>query len=133
MSMTDPIADFLTRIRNATQRKHATVVIPASRVKRELARVLKSEGFIREFREEKNARGHPQIEIELKYDEKGESVIRGLTRISKPGLRRHAGYGDLEPVFNGQGVTIVSTSKGLLADYECRKLQVGGEVLCTVW
>jgi small subunit ribosomal protein S8 len=133
MSMTDPIADFLTRIRNATMRKHAQVEIPASNVKIEIAKVLKQEGFIEDWLTFDSEQGLPRIVVNLKYDEGGESVLRGIKRISRPGLRWQAGYRDLTPVLSGQGVAIVSTSKGVLADYQCREQKVGGEVLCQVW
>ncbi len=133
MSMTDPIADFLTHIRNALLRKHATVTSPASRIKADIARVLKEEGYIDDWNVFDDERGHPRISVELRYDRNGESVIRGLQRVSRPGLRRHAGCAELEPVLNGQGIAIVTTSKGLLSDIACREQKVGGEVLCQVW
>lgn len=133
MSMTDPIADFLTHIRNAILRKHASVESPASKLKEEIAKVLKREGFIEDYGRSKSAKGHPQLVVTLKYDAKGTSVIRGLKRISTPGLRKHAGIGALKPVLSGQGVAILSTSKGVLTDFECRDQKVGGEVICHVW
>ena len=133
MSMTDPIADFLTHIRNALLRKHATVDSPASKLKVEIARVLKEQGFIQEFLAYQNEQGLPRIEVTLKYDKQGESVIRGLQRVSRPGLRRHKGYDKLSPVLNGQGIAILTTSKGVLTDGACRAGKVGGEVLCEVW
>ena len=133
MSMTDPIADFLTHIRNAIMRKHATVESPSSKLKVQIATVLKKEGFIEDFAQAKTESGLPRLVVTLKYDAQGDSVIRGLKRISSPGLRRHAGFGKLKPVLNGQGVAIVSTSKGLMTDFECRDLKVGGEVICHVW
>ncbi len=133
MSMTDPIADFITHIRNALMRKHAKVESPSNKLKLEIARVLKEEGFISEFAEFDNDKGKPRISVELKYDEFGESVIRGIKRISRPGLRRHAGFSDLQPVLNGQGIAVVTTSSGLMTDYDCRKKQIGGEVLCHIW
>ncbi|HEX7927489.1 MAG TPA: 30S ribosomal protein S8 [bacterium] len=133
MSMTDPIADFLTHIRNAIMRKHATVESPSSKLKEEIAKVLKREGFIEDFSQSKTAKGHPQLVVTLKYDNKGTSVIRGLKRVSSPGLRRHAGFGKMRPVLNGQGVAIVTTSKGVMTDFECRDQKVGGEVICHVW
>ena len=131
--MTDPIADFLTHIRNAIMRKHATVESPSSKLKEEIAKVLKREGFIEDFSQSKTAKGHPQLVVTLKYDNKGTSVIRGLKRVSSPGLRRHAGFGKMRPVLNGQGVAIVTTSKGVMTDFECRDQKVGGEVICHVW
>ena len=133
MSMTDPVADFLTHIRNALMRKHATVDSPSSKLKVEIARVLKEEGFVEDYLTYDDERGHPRIEVTLKYDRHGDSVIRGLKRISTPGLRRHRGYSDLHPVLSGQGIAIVTTSKGVLTDLVCRERKVGGEVLCHVW
>jgi len=133
MSMTDPIADFLTHIRNALMRKHVTVDSPSSKIKVEIARVLKEEGFIEDFLAYADERSLPRIEVTLKYDKRGESVIRGLERISKPGLRRHKGYGSLHPVWSGQGIAIITTSRGVLTDVACREQKVGGEVLCQVW
>ena len=133
MSMTDPIADFLTHIRNALMRKHASVDSPSSKLKTEIARVLKEEGFVSDFLTYQDERGLPRIEVTLKYDNSGESVIRGLQRVSKPGLRRHSGYDGLPSTYNGQGIAIVTTSKGVLTDASCREQKVGGEVLCQVW
>ena len=133
MSMTDPIADFLTHIRNATMRKHANVESPSSTFKMAIASVLKKEGFIEDWEVSKSEQGHARIRVDLKYDEQGGSIIRGIKRVSRPGLRRHMGFEALEPVLNGQGIAIVSTSKGVMSDYDCRKLRVGGEVLCQVW
>ncbi|MCZ6474519.1 MAG: 30S ribosomal protein S8 [SAR324 cluster bacterium] len=133
MSMTDPVADFLTHIRNATMRKHATVESPASKLKIELAKVLKQEGFIEDWLSFNSEKGLPRIMVNLKYDEAGDSVLRGIKRISRPGLRRQAGYRDMSPVLAGQGIAIISTSKGMLTDYDCRQQKVGGEVICHVW
>ena len=133
MSMTDPVADFLTHIRNATMRKHATVESPASKLKIELAKVLKQEGFIEDWLSFNSENGRPRIMVNLKYDEAGDSVLRGIKRISRPGLRRQAGYRDMSPVLAGQGIAIISTSKGMLTDYDCRQQKVGGEVICHVW
>ena len=133
MSMSDPVADFLTHIRNAIMRKHATVDSPSSKLKVEIARVLKDEGFIEDVLTYNDERGRPRIEVTLKYDKHGDSVIRGLKRISTPGLRRHMGYAELPPVLNGQGIAIVTTSKGVRTDLSCRESKVGGEVLCHVW
>jgi small subunit ribosomal protein S8 len=131
--MTDPVADFLTHIRNAIMRKHATVESPSSKLKEEIAKVLKREGFIEDFSQTKSERGHPRLVVTLKYDAQGASVIRGLKRISTPGLRRHAGFDKLKPVVSGQGVAILTTSKGVMTDFECRDQKVGGEVICQVW
>lgn len=133
MSMTDPVADFLTHIRNATMRGHANVESPRSKLKVEIARVLKEEGFIVDYTAFENEDGKARIGVDLKYDEQGDSVIRGIKRISRPGLRHHAGCTDMKPVLNGQGIAVVTTSKGVMTDYDCRKNQIGGEVLCHVW
>jgi len=133
MSMSDPIADFLTRIRNANMRNHPLVQAPFSRLKRDMAEVMKAEGFIAGWEQDTDERGHQRITLALKYDEEGERVIRGLKRISTPGLRRTAGYQDLKPVLNGQGIAIITTSKGVISDVTARQEQVGGEVLCHIW
>ena len=133
MSMSDPVADFLTRIRNATMRKHASIESPASKLKIEIAKVLKQEGYIEDWLSFKSEKGLPLMSVNLKYDEAGECAMRGIRRISKPGLRKQSGYRELQPVWNGQGISIISTSKGLMSDYDCRKEKVGGEVLCEVW
>ena len=133
MSMTDPIADLLTRIRNATQRKHAQLTCPSSLLKQEIADVLKREGFISGWQAGHTEDGKPELSVELKYDRQGASVIRGIRRVSTPGLRRYAGYKHLSPVLNGQGVSIVSTSRGVMTDVDCRQQKLGGEVICEVW
>jgi small subunit ribosomal protein S8 len=132
MTMTDPIADMLTRIRNAFRASHELVDIPSSKMKISMAKVLKSEGYIKNFKIISDGR-HRLIRIFLKYDEEGESIIGGLKRISKPSCRVYKGYGDIPKVLNGYGVNIVSTSKGLLTDAQARKMKLGGEILCSVW
>ena len=132
MNTTDPIADMLTRIRNANSAKHKTVDIPASNMKLGIAEILFKEGYIKSFEEIKDdAQGI--IRITLKYDEKGTRVIDGLKRISKPGLRVYASKEELPKVLNGLGIAIISTSKGLKTDKEARELGIGGEVLAYVW
>ena len=132
MNTTDPIADMLTRIRNASNSKFKTVDVPASNVKRAIADILYKEGYIRSFEEIKeDAQG--VIRITLKYDEKGVKVISGLKRISKPGLRVYASKEELPQVLNGLGIALVSTSKGIMTDKEARKENLGGEVLAYVW
>ena len=132
MAMTDPIADMLTRIRNANTVKHETVNVPASKLKVELAKLLKSEGFIADY--EVNEEGKFKvITITLKYDAAGKPVITKLERISKPGLRHYSKAKNLQKVLGGMGVAIVSTPKGLLTDRKARKENVGGEVLCYVY
>ena len=132
MSMSDPIADMLTRIRNANSSKHKTVDVPASNIKLGIAEILFKEGYIKSFEEIKDD-NQGIIRITLKYDEKGTRVIDGLRRISKPGLRVYASKEDLPQVLNGLGIAIISTSKGLKTDKEARQLGVGGEVLAYVW
>ena len=131
MIMTDPIADMLTRIRNALQQKHASVSMPASNEKKAIAQILKNEGFIVDFNVEGDVK--KTLNIELKYGPNNEKVISGLRRISKPGLRVYAKVENLPSVLNGLGIAILSTSKGIMADKEARQQQVGGEVLAYVW
>lgn len=132
MVMTDPIADMLTRIRNANMVRHESLEVPASNIKREIAQILKEEGFIRDVEYiDDNKQG--TIRVFLKYGSKQERVITGLKRISKPGLRVYAKSQEIPRVLGGLGIAIVSTSKGLMTDKEARKQQVGGEVLAYVW
>lgn len=132
MNTTDPIADMLTRIRNANSSKHKTVDIPASKMKVAIADILFKEGYIKSFEEISNdVQG--TIRVTLKYDEKGNRVIAGIKRISKPGLRIYASKEELPQVLNGLGIAIVSTSKGIMTDKEARKIGLGGEVLAYVW
>ncbi|SDC49745.1 30S ribosomal protein S8 [Shouchella lonarensis] len=132
MVMTDPIADMLTRIRNANLVRHEKLELPASTVKKEIAEILKQEGFIRDYEYvADNKQG--VIRIFLKYGVKNERVITGLKRISKPGLRVYAKANELPRVLGGLGVALVSTSKGILTDKEARNQQIGGEVLAYVW
>ncbi|MDP5276895.1 30S ribosomal protein S8 [Chengkuizengella axinellae] len=132
MSMSDPIADMLTRIRNANTVRHETVEIPASKIKKDIAEILKSEGFIRDAEYiDDNKQG--LIRIFLKYGVDNERVITGLKRISKPGLRVYAKNDELPRVLGGLGIAIISTSKGLMSDKGARQANSGGEVLCYVW
>ena len=132
MNITDPIADMLTRIRNANSNKFKTVDVPASNMKLAIAQVLLEEGYIKSFEEIKNDT-QGIIRISLKYDEKGNKVIAGLKRISKPGLRIYASKEELPKVLNGLGIALISTSKGIVTDKKARELGVGGEVLAYVW
>lgn len=132
MVMTDPIADMLTRIRNANQMHHETVEIPASKLKRDVLRVLKEEGFIVDFIFEEGANPQGVLRVTLKYND-NERVIKGLKRISKPGLRVYAKVEELPRVLNGLGIAVISTSKGIMTDREARLQQIGGEVLAYVW
>ena len=152
MPVTDPIADLLTRIRNANAVALDEVVIPASRIKVGLAKILREEGFIKHYKvsrvrkkgaEQRRGRrdrekGSPlekqsEIRIFLKYGPNGEKVINGLRRISRPGLRRYVRASEIERIDGGLGISIVSTSRGLLSDRQCRKRNIGGEIMCAVW
>jgi len=130
--MTDPIADLLTRIQNALRRGHGTVTVPASKLKMEVLRVLKAEGFINQYEREQGD-GHPSLKIQLRYVGEGQSVITGIRRVSRPGKRVYVGRRNLTKVLNGVGLSIVSTSKGLMTDQESRHAGLGGEVLCQIW
>ena len=132
MSMTDPVADMLTRIRNANIAGHASVDIPASKIKKNIAEILLKEGYIKGFEVEEK---EPQsvLHIEMKYGPAKTKVITGIKRISKPGLKVYAKKDELPKVLNGLGIAIISTSNGLITDKEARKLGVGGEVICYVW
>ena len=132
MNTTDPIADMLTRIRNANSAKHKTVDVPASKMKTAIAEILFKEGYIKAFELIKNE-NQGIVRITLKYDEKGTRVIDGIKRISKPGLRVYAGKEELPRVLNGLGTAIISTSKGLKTDKEAREAGIGGEVLAYIW
>ena len=132
MNTTDPIADMLTRIRNANSSKHKTVDIPASNMKKSIADILFKEGYIKSFELISNE-NQGIIRITLKYDEKGTRVIDGIKRISKPGLRVYAGKEELPKVLNGLGIALISTSKGIKTDKEARQEGLGGEVLAYVW
>jgi small subunit ribosomal protein S8 len=132
MSMTDPVADMLTRIRNANAIRKSDVSMPSSKVKLGIAEVLKREGFIEDFEiVEKPVQN--DIRLRLRYGSEGEYVIQRIERFSKPGCRRYAGGKEVPHVLNGLGIAVISTNKGVLSDRECRQQNVGGEVLCTVW
>ena len=129
--ITDPIADMLTRIRNGLLARHAQITVPASRMKLEIARILKAEGFITDFQVDKD---HPEVmRIQLRYGERKEGIITGLRRISRPGLRIYARREGLPRVRGGLGMAILSTSRGVMTDREARKAGIGGEVLCFIW
>lgn len=132
MTMTDPVADMLTRIRNALRASHEVVNIPSSKLKINVAKVLKSEGYIKNFRIVSDGQ-YRYIRIFLKYDKDGSPVIEGLKRVSKPSCRVYVGRDRLPKVLNGYGINIVSTPKGVMTDEEARKAGVGGELLCAVW
>ncbi|MCP4503460.1 MAG: 30S ribosomal protein S8 [Deltaproteobacteria bacterium] len=132
--MTDPIADFLTRIRNALMARHSTLSCPSSKMKVRISQILKDEGYISEFGVEKNDRGYQTLQVTLKYeDDRVIPIIEGLKRVSKPGLRIYRGATDLPTVRGGLGMAILSTSKGVMTDASARAANVGGEVLCHVW
>ena len=131
MVMTDPIADMLTRIRNANQAKHESVEMPASRLKLEILEVLKNEGYISEYEKVEDGK-QGVIKVTLKYNNK-ERVIKGLKKISKPGLRVYVKSTELPKVLNGLGIAIISTSNGIMTDREARKQKLGGEVIAFVW
>ncbi len=132
MIVTDPIADMLTRIRNANQMRYKEVVMPISKMKLEIAKILTDEGFIESFKVEKGE-VQDNLLLNLKYSQKRERVITGLKRISKPGLRVYAKSEEVPVVLNGLGIAIVSTSKGLMTNKEARKQNLGGEVLAYIW
>ena len=132
MQITDPVADMLTRIRNANSAKHETVDVPASNLKKAIAQILLDEGYIKAFNLVENG-NQGIIHITLKYQAKKEQVITGLRRISKPGLRIYAGADEIPYVLKGLGIAIVSTSKGVMTDKKARELHIGGEVLAFVW
>jgi small subunit ribosomal protein S8 len=132
MVMTDPIADFLTRIRNAQKARFDKLDIPASRMKSSLARILKEEGYIKNFKLIRDSK-QGIIRIHLKYGENRENVILGIKRVSRPGCRVYVGHGEIPRVLNGLGINILSTSKGIMTDRQARKERIGGELLCCVW
>jgi small subunit ribosomal protein S8 len=132
MNVSDPIADMLTRIRNASRARHLEVVVPASRTKREIARILRDEGFIADVAESREG-VHQTLRITLKYVDGKAPVVSGLKRISKPGLRVYARKTDIPRVLGGLGIVIVSTSQGIMTGAQARKAQLGGEVLAYVW
>jgi len=132
MSMSDPLADMLTRIRNAVMVRYETVDVPMSNLKVDVAKVLRQEGYINDYEiVEDNKQG--VLRISLKYGPKNEKVISGLRRVSKPGLRQYVKADDIPKVLSGLGISILSTSKGVITDREARRLRIGGEVLCEAW
>ena len=132
MPVTDPISDMLTRIRNAIQRRHDSVMMPHSKMKVSIARILKEQGFIRDF-DSPRGQLHPSLRLHLAYREKREPAIVGLKRISKPGLRVYVGKGEIPRVYGGLGVAIVSTSAGIMSGRQAWREGIGGELLCYVW
>lgn len=132
MSMTDPIADLLTRIRNALLAKHDRLDVPSSKLKRNICALLKQEGYIQDF-EVIDQSPQDSLRIFLRYTDAGTPAMRRMSRVSKPGRRVYRGADDIEPVLNGLGTAIVSTSRGLLTDRQAREMRVGGEILCEIW
>ncbi len=132
MQMSDVIADMLTRIRNANDAKHATVDIPASNMKKAIADILVEEGYVKSYQIIEDGK-QGTIRVTLKYEGNKQKVLRGIRRVSNPGLRIYAGFQDMPKVMNGLGIAIVSTSKGIMTDKKARQLKVGGEVLAFVW
>lgn len=133
MSMTDPIADMLTRIRNACAAKHRRVDMPASRLKAQIAQILKDNSYIQDFKTLETEDGRKILRVVLKYAGGGQSVIRDVQRVSSPGLRRYVGVGEIPRVRNGLGMAILSTSQGVMSDKQARAARTGGELLALVW
>lgn len=133
MSVSDPIADMLTKVRNATRAKHENVDVLSSKLKLEIVRILKTEGYIKNFKKMQDDAGHAMIRIVLKYDDTNMPVIHGLEKVSKPGRRIYSGYKDLPRVHNGFGTLIVSTSSGVVTGKVASEKMIGGELICTIW
>ena len=130
--MTDPISDFLTRLRNASKAKLAETTSPHSTLRQSIAAILKAEGYIADYKDSADADGHKTLVVSLKYVD-GAPAITGVTRVSTPGRRLYFGYTEIPRVLNGLGISIVSTSKGLMKDADCRRNKAGGELICNVW
>jgi small subunit ribosomal protein S8 len=130
--MTDPISDFLTRLRNASRARLDECVTPHSKLKAGLAAILKTEGYITDFSEGTDAQGHKTLVVKMKYID-GAPALTGLTRVSTPGRRLYLGYTEIPRVLNGLGISILSTSRGLMKDADCRRNKAGGELLCNIW
>ncbi len=133
MTMTDPIADFLTRIRNAIMAGHQKVEMPLSRIKEQLSAILKEEGYVNGFETLTPEDGHPMLKIMLKYGPDGEKVVNGLERVSKPGCRVYVGSKEIPEVLGGMGINILTTSRGLMTGARAKGESLGGEILCNVW
>ena len=133
MALSDPIADFLTRIRNATKAEHRYVDVSWSKVKQNIAEILKSQGFVENFLVQRDENQRGTMRVFLKYADGRKPVIQGLKRVSKPGLRRYVGHDDIPRFYGGMGLSIISTSQGLMAGIEARKRKIGGELLCLIW
>jgi len=134
MGMTDPIADMLTRIRNAARARHESVDVPWSRTKEEILRVLVAEGYLQEFKRTKaKERAGEELRIQLRFDKEHQPVVSGLRRVSRPSLRVYVGFKEIPPIRRGLGINILSTPKGIMVDREAMKAKVGGELICSVW
>ncbi len=133
MAASDPIADMLAKVQNAAKVSHESVDVPTSKMKLEIVKILKTEGYIKNFKKVQDDNGHSIIRIFLKYDDVNQSVIHGMKKISTPGRRVYSGYKDLPRVYNGYGTLIVSTSTGVTTGKKAAEKQVGGELICTVW
>jgi small subunit ribosomal protein S8 len=133
MAVSDPVADFLTRIRNSMKAQHRYVDVSWSKLKQNIAEILKNQGFIENYLVKHDNKQRGTIRIFLKYAEGRQSVIQGLVRVSKPGLRRYVGYEDIPHFYGGMGLSILSTSQGIMAGLEASKRKIGGEILCLVW
>lgn len=130
--MTDPISDFLTRLRNASKAQLAETVSPHSKLREAIAAILKTEGYIADYRQAADAAGHKTLVVVMKYVD-GAPAITGISRVSTPGRRLYYGYSEIPRVLNGLGISVVSTSKGLMKDADCRREKAGGELICNVW
>lgn len=133
MAASDPIADMLAKVQNATRAGHESVDVPTSKMKLEIVKILKTEGYIKNFKKVSDKNGHSIIKIFLKYDDANNGVIHGMKKISTPGRRVYSGYKDLPRVYNGYGTLIVSTSNGVTTGKKASEKMVGGELICTVW
>ena len=133
MAISDPVADMLTKIRNASMAKHEKVEIPISKMKLQIVKILKNEGYIKNFKKVVNKDGVNLIRIFLKYDEKQNPVLHGIDKISTPGRRVYSGYRDMPRVYNGYGVVVVSTSSGVITGKKASEKKIGGELICSIW
>jgi small subunit ribosomal protein S8 len=133
MAISDPVADMLTKIRNASMAKHEKVEIPTSKLKLQIVKILKNEGYVKNFKKVVNKDGVNVIRVFLKYDDKQNPVLHGIDRISTPGRRVYSGYRDMPRVFNGYGVVVVSTSSGIITGKKASEKKVGGELICSIW
>ncbi|NCB00676.1 MAG: 30S ribosomal protein S8 [Spirochaetia bacterium] len=133
MAISDPVADMLTKIRNASMAKHEKVEIPTSKMKLQIIKILKNEGYVKNFKKVVNKDGVNTIRVFLKYDDKQNPVLHGIDRISTPGRRVYSGYRDMPRVYNGYGVVVVSTSTGIITGKKASEKKVGGELICTIW